>query len=124
MAILEQAGRKMTVPEKTLLNVIKLLVIVPVFVLLLRSVENWWSIAWAGLILLLYPMFVKPLQYSISVKYLDPFLQRGDGDSPLLGNDGLGDGNDGLGDGNDGRGEGDDERGSRLHGNDEKEDDR
>jgi len=135
MAILEQAGRKMTVPEKTLLNVIKLLVIVPVFVLLLRSVENWWSIAWAGLILLLYPMFVKPLQYSISVKYLDPFLQRGDGDSPLQGNDderdsplqgndGLGDGNDGLGDGNDGRGEGDDERGSRLHGNDEKEDDK
>jgi hypothetical protein len=45
-------------------------------------VESWWSLAWAGLILLLYPMFVKPLQYSISVKYLG---------SPLQGNDDHGD---------------------------------
>ena len=106
MAILEQAGRKMTVPEKTLLNVIKLLVIVPVFVLLLRSVENWWSLAWAGLILLLYPMFVKPLQYSISVKYLDPFLQRGDGGGPAQQGDDVG--------GNAG-----DVGGPRLHGDDD-----
>ncbi|MFC4700084.1 DUF6170 family protein [Glaciecola siphonariae] len=70
MALLEQAARKMTVPEKTLLNVLKLFVLIPVFVLLLRVVENWWSLAWAGLILLLYPLFVKPLQYSISAKYL------------------------------------------------------
>ncbi len=70
MAALEQAARKMSVPEKTMLNVIKLFVIIPVFVLLLRVVENWWSLAWAGLILLLYPLFVKPLQYSISAKYL------------------------------------------------------
>ncbi|MBT1450690.1 hypothetical protein KJ365_07320 [Glaciecola sp. XM2] len=70
MDILEQAAKKMTVPEKTLLNIIKLLVIVPVFALLLRVVESWWSLAWAGLILLLYPLFVKPLQYSLSAKYL------------------------------------------------------
>jgi hypothetical protein len=109
MAILENASRKMTVPEKTLLNVIKLLVIVPVFALLLRVVESWWSLAWAGLILLLYPMFVKPLQYSMSVKYLDPLLQGDDerggdvgGGSPFQGNDGGGD----------------DERGPRVHGDD------
>lgn len=70
MALLEQAANRMTVPEKTLLNIIKLLVIVPVFALVLRVVESWWSLAWAALILLLYPLFVKPLQYSLSAKYI------------------------------------------------------
>lgn len=70
MALLEQAANRMTVPEKTMLNIIKLLVIVPVFAFLLRVVDNWWSLAWAALILLLYPLFVKPLQYSLSAKYL------------------------------------------------------
>lgn len=70
MAVLESAASKMTIPEKTLLNIIKLIVIVPIFALLLRAVESWWSLAWAGLILLLYPLFVKPLQYSISAKYI------------------------------------------------------
>ena len=70
MAELESAANKMTIPEKTLLNIIKLLIIVPIFALLLRVVESWWSLAWAGLILLLYPLFVKPLQYSLSAKYI------------------------------------------------------
>jgi hypothetical protein len=118
MAILENASRKMTVPEKTLLNIIKLLVIVPVFALLLRVVESWWSLAWAGLILLLYPMFVKPLQYSISVKYLGSFLQGndgrgGDGDPPFQGDDGKVEGDDEHGD---------DEGVSPLQGNDDKKD--
>lgn len=78
MAVLEQASRKMTVPEKTLLNVLKLLVLIPVFMMLLRMVENWWSLAWAALILLLYPLFVKPLQHSISAKYLPKNLSKDD----------------------------------------------
>ena len=70
MAALEQASNRMSVPEKTLLNIIKLIVIVPVFALVLRVVESWWSLAWAALILLLYPLLVKPLQYSLSAKYV------------------------------------------------------
>lgn len=70
MSVLEQASNRMTVPEKTMLNIVKLLVIVPVFALLLRVVESWWSLAWAALILLLYPLFVKPMQYSLSAKYI------------------------------------------------------
>ena len=71
MAMLEQAARKMSVPEKTLLNVLKLLVLIPVFYLVLQVSNNWFSLLWAGLILLLYPLFVKPIQYSLSAKYLD-----------------------------------------------------
>nr|WP_136251693.1 DUF6170 family protein [Ningiella ruwaisensis] len=72
MRIIEQASNKMPVPEKTLLNILKLLVLIPVFVLVLRVVESWWSLAWAALILLLYPLLVKPLQYSMAVKHLPP----------------------------------------------------
>lgn len=70
MAILEKAANRMTIPEKTMLNILKLLVIVPVFIFLLRITEDWWALAWASLILLLYPLFVKPIQYSLSVKYI------------------------------------------------------
>ena len=70
MAVLERAANRMSIPEKTVLNILKLLVIVPVFVFLLRVADNWWSLAWAGLILLLYPIFVKPIQYSLSAKYI------------------------------------------------------
>lgn len=70
MAILEDAAKKMSVPEKTLLNVLKLLVIVPVFYLVLQVANNWFSLLWAALVLLLYPILVKPIQYSLSVKYI------------------------------------------------------
>ena len=70
MALLEQAAKKMTVPEKTLLNMLKLLVLLPAFALILQVTDNWFSLAWAGLILLLYPIFVKPIQYSLCAKYL------------------------------------------------------
>jgi hypothetical protein len=70
MALLEEAGKKMSVPEKTLLNLLKLLVIVPVFALILQVSNNWLSLLWAAIILLLYPALVKPIQYSLSAKYL------------------------------------------------------
>ena len=76
MALLEEASRKIPIPEKTLLNVLKLFVIVPVFYLLLRVATDWWALAWAALILLLYPILVKPLQYSMAAKYLPKHLDK------------------------------------------------
>ncbi len=76
MALLEMASKNMPIPQKTILNILKLLVIVPVFVLLLRIADNWWSLAWAALILLLYPLVVKPLQYSMSVQYLPKHIKK------------------------------------------------
>lgn len=70
LQLLEEAGKQMTVPEKTMLNILKLLVLVPVFVLVLRVSSDWTALVWAAMILLLYPIFVKPVQYSISAKYL------------------------------------------------------
>lgn len=70
--LLETATAKLTIPEKTLLNILKLCVIAPFFILLLRVVNDWTSLLWAGLILLLYPLLVRPIQFSISAKYLLP----------------------------------------------------
>ncbi|MDM7861967.1 DUF6170 family protein [Alteromonas sp. ASW11-36] len=70
MIALENAALKMTVPERSLLNVLKLLIIVPVFVFILQASENWIALLWAFLVFLLYPLFIKPLQFSLSAKYL------------------------------------------------------
>ena len=67
---LEIAAKQLTVPEKTLLNLLKLLVFVPVFALILQTVSNWTSLVWAGVVFLLYPLVIKPIQYSICAKYL------------------------------------------------------
>ncbi len=70
VSMLEQATAKLTIPEKTLLNILKLCVIAPFFIVILRVVNDWTSLIWAGVILLLYPLLVRPIQFSMSVKYL------------------------------------------------------
>jgi len=70
MALLEKASKRLSVPEKSLLNILKLLVIVPVFALILRTATDWTSLIWALAVFLLYPLVVKPIQYSLCVKYL------------------------------------------------------
>lgn len=70
MTLLNEAAKAMTIPEKTIFNVLKLIVLVPVFVLILRVVEDWTSLLWAALVLLLYPLIVKPIQHSLCAKYI------------------------------------------------------
>lgn len=70
MEKLKRAEGKLTPPEKLLLNICKLLVIVPVFVFILKSSENWLALLWAGLFILAYPFLLKPFQYSMCAKYL------------------------------------------------------
>ena len=76
MHLLERAAKKLTVPEKTVLNILKLLVIVPAFTLLLRVAADWTSLLWALLVFLLYPIIVKPVQYSLSAKYLESLSHK------------------------------------------------
>ena len=68
--LLDQAAKRLSVPEKTLLNVLKLLVIVPVFAFILQTASNWTSLLWAFVVFLVYPLVVKPIQYSICAKYI------------------------------------------------------
>ncbi|RDV24431.1 hypothetical protein DXV75_14210 [Alteromonas aestuariivivens] len=69
---LEAASKQLSVPEKTLLNILKLCVFVPVFALIMRVATDWTSLLWAAGVFLLYPLLLKPIQYSLSAKYLPP----------------------------------------------------
>ncbi|NVK55653.1 MAG: hypothetical protein HWE26_08570 [Alteromonadaceae bacterium] len=73
---LDNAAKRLTVPEKTLLNILKLLVFVPVFALILHTATSWTSLIWAFVVFLLYPLLVKPIQYSMSAKYIVQSLSK------------------------------------------------
>lgn len=70
LQLLDRAAKRLSVPEKTTLNILKLLIIVPAFALILRVTSDWTFLLWAVAVFLLYPLLVKPIQYSISAKYI------------------------------------------------------
>lgn len=78
MIALDFAALKMSVPERSLLNLLKLFIIIPVFIFILQVSSNWWALLWAGLALVFYPLFIKPLQYSLSAKYLPEEISEQD----------------------------------------------
>lgn len=67
---IEAATKKLTPPEKVLLNIFKLAVLIPAFVFLLQVVQNWWSIFGATGCLLLFPLLIKPVQLTMVSKYI------------------------------------------------------
>ncbi|MGS2719889.1 DUF6170 family protein [Paraglaciecola aestuariivivens] len=75
---MQMAVKKLTGPEKLLLNVLKMCVVIPAFVLILQVASNWLAIVWALLVTLLYPAIVKPIQYGLCAKYLAQSHQHGD----------------------------------------------
>lgn len=70
LTLLREAQKQLTGPEKLLLNLLKLLIFVPAFVLILQVSTNWWALIWAGLMFLLYPLIITPIQYGLCAKYL------------------------------------------------------
>ena len=72
------AQKKLIGPEKLLLNILKLCILIPVFVFILQSAENWLSLVWALLVALFYPILLKPIQYGICAKYIPQVSKQGD----------------------------------------------
>ena len=70
LAAMQLAQGRLIGPEKLLLNVLKMLVVIPVFILITQMTSNWMAIVWALIVTLLYPVLVKPVQYSLCVKYI------------------------------------------------------
>jgi lipopolysaccharide export LptBFGC system permease protein LptF len=75
---IQAAQKKLTSPERLLLNVLTLLIVVPVFVFILRSSESWFSLLWAALVAFTYPVILKPIQYSLCAKYISDRHQQGE----------------------------------------------
>jgi hypothetical protein len=77
---LQLAQSKLIGPEKLLLNVLKMLIVVPVFILIIQIATNWMAIIWALLVTLLYPVLVKPVQYGLCAKYIPKHRPHPKGD--------------------------------------------
>jgi hypothetical protein len=67
---MQLAQAKLIGPEKLFLNVLKMLVVIPVFIFIIQIATNWIAIVWALLVTLLYPVLVKPVQYGLCAKYI------------------------------------------------------
>ncbi|WP_088330214.1 DUF6170 family protein [Lacimicrobium sp. SS2-24] len=78
LTLLREAGAKLTAPEKMLLNILKLCILVPAFAFILYAPKDWLNLLWAVLLLCGYPLLVKPLQYGLSEKYLPSQTVQGD----------------------------------------------
>lgn len=74
---LQGAQKKLSGPEKLLLNVLKLAILTPVFVLILQVSQNWLALLWALLVCLLYPIIIKPLELGLCSKYLSQSNSQG-----------------------------------------------
>lgn len=70
LAAIQIAQNKLIGPEKLFLNILKMLIVIPVFIFIIQIATNWMAIFWALLITLLYPMLVKPVQYGLCAKYI------------------------------------------------------
>jgi hypothetical protein len=72
------AQKKLIGPEKLLLNVLKLCILIPIFVFILQSSDNWFALVWALLVALIYPIILKPISYGICAKYIPQATKQGD----------------------------------------------
>lgn len=78
LAHIQAAQKKLSGPEKLLLNVLTLMIVVPVFIFILQTNDSWLSLLWAALVALTYPVILKPIQYSLCAKYISDLRQQGD----------------------------------------------
>ncbi|UAA38127.1 hypothetical protein KIH87_15755 [Paraneptunicella aestuarii] len=67
---INQANRQLTGPEKMLLNITKLLIITPTFLLLAWYYDQWFSVLIIVAGIAAYPLILRPLQLSLCAKYL------------------------------------------------------
>jgi hypothetical protein len=75
---IQAAQKKLSGPEKLLLNVLTLMVVVPVFIFILQTGDSWLSLLWAALVALIYPVILLPIQYSLCAKYISDQRKQGD----------------------------------------------
>ncbi|KMT66655.1 DUF6170 family protein [Catenovulum maritimum] len=65
----------MTAPDKFILNLLKLLIITPVFILAARAAE-WWVLIPMLLAGIFYPIITTPVQLTLSAKYIEKALKK------------------------------------------------
>lgn len=64
MQVIRQAADKLPAPTKITLNIIKLLVLVPLFLLIARA-DGWAIAGYALLLIILYPLITRPITFAL-----------------------------------------------------------
>lgn len=67
MTVIRKAADNLPVPTKITLNIIKLLVLVPLFLLIARA-EGWAIAGYALLLLVVYPLITRPVTFALCRK--------------------------------------------------------
>ena len=75
MQVIRQAADKLPVPTKITLNIIKLLVLVPLFLLLARA-DGWAIAGYIVLLVLVYPLITRPITFALCRKQLRQVRQQ------------------------------------------------
>lgn len=65
MAVIRRASDLLPVPQKLLLNVLKLLVLIPPFMAIARAASIPEALLWALLLVLVYPLLTRPLTFML-----------------------------------------------------------
>lgn len=73
--IIEMAASKLAAPEKLLLNIIKLLILIPPFIMLAR-IDSWWLFLPLVLLLVGYFVIVRPITLYFVVKHIDEAIKQ------------------------------------------------
>ncbi|MCU4674968.1 DUF6170 family protein [Catenovulum sp. 2E275] len=72
--IITQAQAYFTVPDKFILNIAKLIVLSPIFVMVARF-EQWWMLIPMIIVGICYPLITNPIQLNLAKKYLPQALK-------------------------------------------------
>ena len=75
MQVIRQAADKLPVPTKITLNIIKLLVLVPLFLLIARA-DGWAIAGYIVLLVLVYPLITRPITFALCRKQLRQVRQQ------------------------------------------------
>jgi len=67
MAVIRKAADGLPAPTKITLNIIKLLVLVPLFLLIARA-DGWMIAAYIALLIVAYPLITRPITFALCRK--------------------------------------------------------
>lgn len=68
MEIIRRAADNLPTPTKVALNILKLLILTPLFLLIARSSSGWEMAAYAIALVVLYPLITRPITFALCRK--------------------------------------------------------
>ncbi len=72
MSILRKATDQLPTPKKLILNLLKLLVLIPVFLAIARSGTFLEGVTWGLVLLVVYPLVIRPVTFAL----IQPLLRQ------------------------------------------------